>query len=105
MRVRIRVVVVASAIAATTFAAAPAILTPGPTTVSASCGAGMYRNSSGQCVPDPSSGLPPNGAPGLVGSGPPPGATAQCRDGDYSFSTHHTGTCSGHGGVSRWLTN
>ncbi|MGA0599355.1 DUF3761 domain-containing protein [Caulobacter sp. KR2-114] len=30
---------------------------------------------------------------------PPPGATAQCRDGTYSFSLHHQGTCSYHGGV------
>ena len=34
---------------------------------------------------------------------PPPGATAQCRDGTYSFSQHHSGTCSHHGGVARWL--
>ncbi|MGA0601759.1 DUF3761 domain-containing protein [Caulobacter sp. KR2-114] len=34
---------------------------------------------------------------------PPPGATAQCRDGSYSFSLHHRGTCSYHGGVMRWL--
>lgn len=33
----------------------------------------------------------------------PEGATAQCRDESYSFSTHHRGTCSRHGGVSRWL--
>jgi hypothetical protein len=33
----------------------------------------------------------------------PPGATAQCRDGTYSFSKHHSGTCSSHGGVARWL--
>jgi hypothetical protein len=33
----------------------------------------------------------------------PEGATAECRDGTYSFSQHHSGTCSGHGGVSRWL--
>lgn len=33
----------------------------------------------------------------------PPGATAQCRDGTYSFSQHRRGTCSHHGGVSRWL--
>ena len=33
----------------------------------------------------------------------PPGATAQCRDGTYSFSQHHSGTCSHHGGVARWL--
>jgi hypothetical protein len=34
---------------------------------------------------------------------PPPGATALCRDGTYSYSKHHSGTCSHHGGVKRWL--
>jgi hypothetical protein len=34
---------------------------------------------------------------------PPPGATARCRDGTYSFSRHRSGTCSHHGGVARWL--
>ncbi len=33
----------------------------------------------------------------------PSGATAQCRDGTYSFSQHRSGTCSGHGGVLKWL--
>lgn len=33
----------------------------------------------------------------------PQGATALCRDGSYSFSQHRKGTCSGHGGVARWL--
>jgi hypothetical protein len=33
----------------------------------------------------------------------PPGATAQCRDGTYSFSQTHSGTCSHHGGVAQWL--
>lgn len=33
----------------------------------------------------------------------PSGATALCRDGTYSFSQSRRGTCSGHGGVSRWL--
>ena len=32
----------------------------------------------------------------------PAGATAQCRDGSYSFSQHHSGTCSRHGGVASW---
>jgi hypothetical protein len=36
-------------------------------------------------------------------SGPPAGATAQCADGTYSFSQSRRGTCSHHGGVSRWL--
>jgi hypothetical protein len=34
---------------------------------------------------------------------PPSGATALCRDGTYSYSKHHSGTCSHHGGVKRWL--
>jgi hypothetical protein len=32
----------------------------------------------------------------------PDGASARCRDGTYSFSKHHKGTCSGHGGVAQW---
>lgn len=103
---RIQLLIAAAAVAGGALVIAPAVVASGPTTFLAGCGHGYYQNSDGQCIPDPSSGLPPNGAPGLVGSGgPPPGATAQCRDGDYSFSTHHTGTCSGHGGVSQWLTN
>lgn len=39
------------------------------------------------------------------GNSPPPGATAQCKDGTYSFSQHRGGTCSHHGGVSRWLAH
>jgi hypothetical protein len=46
---------------------------------------------SGDCVPDPEQ------APA-----PPPGWHAQCRDGTYSFSEHHSGTCSGHHGVQQW---
>lgn len=34
---------------------------------------------------------------------PPAGATAKCNDGTYSFSQHHSGTCSHHGGVAEWL--
>lgn len=34
---------------------------------------------------------------------PPAGASAQCRDGTYSFSRSRRGTCSHHGGVARWL--
>ena len=34
----------------------------------------------------------------------PPGATARCRGGTYSFSHHRSGTCSHHGGVALWLT-
>lgn len=42
-------------------------------------------------------------SPAYSGNGVPAGATAQCRDGTYSFSLHHSGTCSHHGGVATWL--
>jgi hypothetical protein len=41
--------------------------------------------------------------PTFSDNGPPAGATAQCGDGSYSFSQSRRGTCSHHGGVSRWL--
>jgi len=53
---------------------------------------GTYTNSQGQTVPRPEN-----------CSGPPKGATAQCRDGSYSFSQSRSGTCSHHGGVAKWL--
>jgi hypothetical protein len=37
------------------------------------------------------------------GDSAPPGATARCNDGTYSFSQHRSGTCSHHGGVASWL--
>ena len=52
-----------------------------------------YINSDGKRIPSPQ----------MSPSGPPAGATAQCNDGSYSFSTHRSGTCSHHGGVRRWL--
>jgi len=33
----------------------------------------------------------------------PSGASARCRDGSWSFSMNHRGTCSHHGGVASWL--
>lgn len=33
----------------------------------------------------------------------PEGATARCKDGSYSRSTHRSGTCSYHGGVAEWI--
>lgn len=51
-----------------------------------------YVNSAGQCVPRP-----------VQSDKPPAGATAQCKDGSYSFSQSRRGTCSHHGGVAKWL--
>lgn len=52
-----------------------------------------YTNSDGQQVHSPA----------YSSGGVPTGATAVCGDGTYSFSQHRQGTCSHHGGVSRWL--
>jgi hypothetical protein len=35
----------------------------------------------------------------------PRGASAQCRDGSYSFSQHRSGTCSHHDGVAKWMNH
>ena len=56
------------------------------------CSSTYYLNAYGNCVKRPAS-----------SSRVPAGATAQCRDGTYSFSQSRRGTCSYHGGVRRWL--
>ena len=53
---------------------------------------GTYVNSKGETVKRPE-----------TCSSAPKGATAQCRDGEYSFSHSRRGTCSHHGGVAKWL--
>ena len=55
---------------------------------------GSYINSAGHSVHRPAH---------TESGRPPTGATAQCRDGSFSFSESHRGTCSHHGGVARWL--
>jgi hypothetical protein len=63
-----------------------------PAQTGSDCGSDSYVNVDGQCVHD------------LVTAGSAPvGATAKCNDGTYSFSKHHSGTCSGHHGVAEWL--
>jgi len=73
------------------FAALALIAAPGASARqhAAVCKSGYYRSVSGHCVHRPSSS--------------PSGATAECRDGSYSYSEHASGTCSHHGGVSRWI--
>ncbi len=53
---------------------------------------GFYRASDGEMVHGPTRGRNP--AYGRV--------SAACRDGKQSYSHHHRGTCSGHGGVAAW---
>lgn len=54
-------------------------------------GHAYYRSTDGQMVHRPS---PGNTDYGRV--------AATCRDGSRSFSHHHQGTCSHHGGVGVW---
>jgi len=68
-------------------------LTSQPSPVTQRTGPG-YVNSRGEWVPSPT--RTPNDTP-------PPGASARCRDGTYSFSRSPRGTCSHHGGVAQWL--
>jgi hypothetical protein len=58
----------------------------------ANCPNGTYVNTYGNTVCSP-----------YASSSAPAGATAECRDGTYSFSQSRSGTCSHHGGVSSWL--
>jgi len=68
-------------------------LSPQPTPVVERPGPG-YVNSRGEWVPSPSR---------TANDNPPPGASARCRDGTFSFSRSRSGTCSHHGGVAEWL--
>jgi hypothetical protein len=72
----------------------PSLLGPAPAEARApaTCGADSYVISRGHCVHRP-----------MKASKAPPGATARCRDGTYSFSESRRGTCSWHGGVAEWL--
>ena len=65
----------------------------------ADCGIrGCYVNREGVSVPRPQGDWHTQEVP--------PGATARCRDGTYSFSRHPTfwGTCSHHGGVQNYVS-
>lgn len=70
----------------------PAYSSP-PSTTSGGSSSDYYTNTLGVRVHRPTSSE----------KGPPPGASAQCADGSYSFSMSRRGTCSHHGGVARWL--
>jgi hypothetical protein len=54
------------------------------------CNDNHYVNSSGDIVHSPTCETEPGHH------------TAHCRDGSESFSEHHQGTCSHHGGVDHW---
>jgi hypothetical protein len=63
-----------------------------PPASSGSSGGDTYTNVDGNQVERP-----------VAAASQPAGATAKCKDGTWSFSQHHSGTCSGHGGVAQFL--
>ena len=73
------------------FAAAFAIGLALAGSAGAFCDDAHYVNVSGHCVRRP-----------VHANQSPPGATAKCNDGTWSFSEHHRGMCSHHGGVAFW---
>jgi hypothetical protein len=64
---------------------------PSQTAFAYACNQNYYTNSSGHHVHSPSCGAKGEGTPHAV-----------CRDGSISYSEHHRGTCSHHGGVEHW---
>lgn len=66
--------------------------TPAPTRSGGSSSDDYYTNVEGKQVHRP-----------IKSESVPSGASAQCRDGSYSFSRNRRGTCSHHGGVASWL--
>ena len=62
-----------------------------PAPIPSSAPNGTYTNTYGNEVPSP-----------YAAPSQPAGASAQCRDGTYSFSQSRRGTCSHHGGVLEW---
>ncbi|MEO6078108.1 MAG: DUF3761 domain-containing protein [Candidatus Andersenbacteria bacterium] len=66
--------------------------TPTATPIDGLSNTNTYTNSDGNTIHSPA-----------YSNTVPVGATAQCRDGTYSFSQHRSGTCSHHGGVAEWL--
>jgi hypothetical protein len=68
---------------------------PNPTTAPPTAG---KSNGSGAAArgtsPEPSTRAP---------AGKPAKATARCKDGTLSYSAHHEGACSHHGGVDQWM--
>ncbi|WP_348635596.1 DUF3761 domain-containing protein [Sphingobium sp. Sx8-8] len=78
-----------AALPSTGFAKAPNHHTSAPRTTH---GSDYYTNVNGRSVHRP-----------MRSQSQPSGATARCRDGTWSFSQNHRGTCSHHGGVASWL--
>jgi uncharacterized protein DUF3761 len=47
--------------------------------------------------------MAPSSTMGAAGGPAPAGATGQCKDGTFTMSKTHSGSCSHHGGVAKWF--
>jgi hypothetical protein len=65
----------------------------------AATAAGSYAAWSKTCM---AKGYTVAAAPAAM-SAAPVGATGQCKDGTYTMSKTHSGACSSHGGVAKWM--
>jgi hypothetical protein len=88
MMLRRRAFAVAAAVAVGT------VWTASPANAVMQCSKGFYKAASGDCVHRP-----------VCTPSPPPGATAECADGCFTFSEDPTNddTCHGRGGVKHAL--
>jgi Protein of unknown function (DUF3761) len=72
-----------------------------------------YKDFSSSCLKGGAAAAPPakvvkaSSAPApamaMKSGAAPAGATGQCKDGTYTMSKTHSGACSRHGGVAKWL--
>lgn len=81
---------------ATTETASPAA-TPAPSTAAA-------KAAPAAASPASTKAAPAGKAAATTGNTDPTGATAKCKDGTYSKSKTHRGSCSHHGGVAEFMT-
>jgi hypothetical protein len=91
--------------AAKSAAAATGSATPAPAAPAAAAAPAAPAPAAAPAAPAAKSASATKSAPtAAAGNTDPTGATAKCKDGTYSKSQHHSGTCSSHGGVADWLT-
>ncbi len=89
----------AAAAPAAPAAQAPAATSPTAGTQASPAGSATHASTA------PATSAPESKSPSVAAADTDPaGATAKCKDGTYSKSKHHAGSCSHHGGVAQWLT-
>lgn len=95
----------ASGTAASTAGSSAAPAAPAPPAASAPAATPAPAGAASTVKPAaaPAAAAAPAKAASTTGNTDPTGATAKCKDGTYSKSKHHSGTCSRHGGVEQWL--